>query len=178
MRLTTASISSRAALFSSAIRAPVPAALPATLHLRQITIRYQPQHHGVFHVDVGAKRARQSDFVDVGDFQFIHQQLHARIKRGFGHLDGAHVILRDADQRFVGLIRRLTNDIVEGALPRFNAGADGRHAAVNQSILIDDARQIHFSNGFNNAAAANACHTRVAQWLLQSPAHHSINPSR
>ncbi len=133
------------------MRAPVPAALPADLNLGQIAIRDQAQHHGVFHVDVGAKRSGQADFIDVGDFQFIHQQLHTRIKRGFCHLDGAHVVLRDPDQRFVGLIRGLADDVIKSALVGFNTGAPSCKRAIDEAILIDDARKVHLSDGLNDA---------------------------
>ena len=121
------STSSRASLLSSAMRAPVPGGIARPLCTRvEIAIRDEAQDHRVFHVDGCESRRHRPGgscrrFVDI---QLVHQQAHAGIKRGLGHLNGAHVILGDADQRLVRFIRRLTNDIVEGALVGFDRGGD------------------------------------------------------
>ena len=41
------------------------------------------------------------------DAELVHQQPDAGIERGLGQLDGAHVVLRDADQRLVAALARL-----------------------------------------------------------------------
>ena len=38
------------------------------------------------------------------DAELVHQQPDAGIERGLGQLDGAHVVLRHADQRLVAIL--------------------------------------------------------------------------
>ena len=71
----------RAARFSKAIRAPVPAALPGRPHMIQAAIRDHAQHHGVGRVDMAAERAGQRHPVHGRDAIPVHQQLHAGIER-------------------------------------------------------------------------------------------------
>ena len=113
--------------------------IACTLNLRQIAVWNKPQNHGVFHVNVGTESSRQPDFVDMGDFEFVHQQLHACIECGLGHLDGANIILGHPNQGFIGLISRLTNDVVECALVGFDAGAEPCKCTVHQTVLADNA---------------------------------------
>ena len=58
--------SRRRALFSSAMRAPSPAALPTACTLARSQSGIQPEHHGVQRVDIAAERAGQHDLVDRG----------------------------------------------------------------------------------------------------------------
>ena len=77
------------------MRAPVPAALPAEATCAELAVRNHAEHHRVLDVDVAAERAGEADAIDVLDAQVLHQQPDARVQRGLGELDGAHVVLRD-----------------------------------------------------------------------------------
>ncbi len=44
---------------------------------------------------MAAKGAGELDLLDHRGAEMVHHQFHARIKRGLGELDGAHIILRD-----------------------------------------------------------------------------------
>ena len=61
IRRTTLSISVRAAALRSAMRAPVPAALPAERDLVERAVGDEAEHHRVFHVDMAAEGAGKRD---------------------------------------------------------------------------------------------------------------------
>ena len=94
-RRTTSSISARAARFNSAIRAPVPAALPADVTWSGSQSGTRPEDQRVDGIDVGAERAGQADAVDRGDPQVVHQQPASCVERRLRELDLPHVVLRD-----------------------------------------------------------------------------------
>ena len=98
-RRTTSSISARAARFSSAIRAPVPAALPADVTCSGIAVGHQAQDQRVHRVDVRAERAGQADAVDGLDAQVVHQQPAPGVERRLRQLDLPDVVLRDDQAR-------------------------------------------------------------------------------
>src|SRR3546814_14467371 len=68
-----------------------------TLFRSQRAVGDHAQHHGVLGVDVAAEGAGQHDLVDLLDAEAVHQQADAGIERGLAELDGAHVVLPDAD---------------------------------------------------------------------------------
>ena len=76
----------------------------------QRAIGDQAQDHRILHVDMAAEGAGKPDAVHLFEPQLVHQQAHARIERGLGQLNGAHVILRDRDQRLA-----IAHHIGEGA---------------------------------------------------------------
>ena len=117
---------------------------------------------------MAAKCTGKANLVDVGDFQLIHQQLHARIECRLRHLDGPHVVLSDPNEWLVGLIRRLANDVIERALVGFYPGAPARKCAINEAILIDDTRKVHLSDGLNDARAANAGNASLGNSLFEA----------
>ena len=94
-RRTTPSISVRAAPDSSAMSAPVPAALPADRTWARSQSGIEPEDHRVDRVDLAAERAGQPDLVDRVDAELVHQQPDAGVERGLGELDGADVVLGD-----------------------------------------------------------------------------------
>ena len=98
-RRTSSSMVRREALSSSAMRAPVPAALPAEATCDRSQSGIMPSTMRVLDVDVAAERAGQADAIDVIGAQVLHQQLDAGVQGGLGELDGAHVVLRDLQRR-------------------------------------------------------------------------------
>jgi hypothetical protein len=89
----------RAAADSSAISAPVPAALPADLDVAEVAVGIEPEDHRVDRVDLAAEGAGQADLVDGVDLELVHQQPDAGVERGLGELDRADVVLGDRDAR-------------------------------------------------------------------------------
>ena len=92
---TSSSIFVREPLSSSAMRAPVPAALPAEATCGQIAVRNHPEQHRVLDVDVTAERAGQPDPIDVIGSHVLHQQLDTRVQRRLRELNGTHIVLGD-----------------------------------------------------------------------------------
>ena len=94
-RRTIASMVARERASSSAIRAPVPAALPAEATCESSQSGIMPSTiaylTSMWLPNAPASRIRST----LLDAQALHQQPDARIQRGLRQLDGAHVVLRD-----------------------------------------------------------------------------------
>ena len=149
-----ASISSRAARFSRAMRAPVPAALPGARHLRRIAVGHEPEHHRVHRVDVRAERAGEPDAVDGLDAERVHQQPAARVERALGELDLTHVVLGDHEPRSAG---RVVQHVGEGALVRDDhAALRDAERAVDDPVGRDHAGEEQLRDRLDDAAARDA----------------------
>ena len=98
MPRATRSISARAARLRRAIRAPVPAALPALADLVEVAVGDHAERHGVDGVDVRAEGAGERDPVG-RRAAALDQELRPGVERGLGELDGAHVGLVDQEPR-------------------------------------------------------------------------------
>ena len=83
MRRTVFSISRRAPTLSNAIRAPVPAALPADSTRSRLQSGIA-KHHRVLSIDVTAEGAGQSHAIDRFYASVVHEQLDAGIQSGLG----------------------------------------------------------------------------------------------
>ncbi len=89
------SMTRREVASSSAMRAPVPAALPAERTCAQVAVGNHAENHRVLDVDVAAERAGETDAIDVIDAEPLHEQRDAGIQRRLRQLNRAHVVLRD-----------------------------------------------------------------------------------
>ena len=84
---------------SSAISAPVPAALPGRLDVGEVAVGDEAEDHRVERVDLAAERAGQPDLVDRLDPGVIHQQPDAGVEGGLRQLDRPDVVLGHDDPR-------------------------------------------------------------------------------
>ena len=127
---TTSSISAREARLSSAMRAPVPAALPAGGDMGEIAIGDQAERHRVERIDVAAEGAGQRDALRRAGAAALDQQFRAGVERGLGELDRAHVGLVDEEARLA-----LVQHIGEGAADRLDARRPRGQRAVDHAVL-------------------------------------------
>ena len=123
MRRTTPSISLRAEALRSAMRAPVPAALPAEPTLSSAQSGTRPRIIACL-TSIWLPKAPASVMRStVADAVAVHQEAHAGIERRLGELDGAHIVLRDRDARLA-----LADEVAEGAPVALDARACGPRA--------------------------------------------------
>ena len=170
-RRTTSSISARAARLSSAIRAPVPAALPARGDAGRVAVGDEPEHQRVDRVDVAAERAGEADPVDVVDPVVLHQQRAARVERGLRELDLAHVVLGDRRAR-----ARRRGGRTRTCGRRGRSGACGRERAVDHAVGREDAGEEQLGDHLDDARAADAGHVRAGEAGLVGPQRRCRSP--
>ena len=123
------SISGRARALRRAMRAPVPAALPAEATLASSQSGMRPSTMAYFTSIWLPKAPANVIALDLRDAVAVHQQLDAGIERGLGELDGAHVVLRDGDARLA-----LADEVGEGAAGRFDARRASGQRAVDHAV--------------------------------------------
>ena len=162
-RRTSSSISVRAARFRSAIRAPVPAAFPAAVHLLRITIRHEPEDERVNRVDV-VPNAPASGSVDGLDAVTLHEQRAAGVERGLGELDLPDVVLRDHELGLAG-----PEHVRECPSVRHYAGRASGQRAVDRPVRREHACQVELGDRLDDPGAAHARHVDVGESRLVRP---------
>ena len=128
----------RAARFSRAMRAPVPAALPALVTCPGAQSGHEAQHECVQRVDVRTERAGEPDAIDRLDPEGIHQQAASRVERPLGELDLAHIVLGDDEARRA---RGVVHHVGEGAVVGLDALAACGQRPVDHPVGGDRPRR-------------------------------------
>ena len=106
-----------------------------------------------------AKSPGQNHTVNLINAHFIHQQFKASMKRSFGQLDGADIILQNRDG--------ITDAVFKGPAVCFNPVGAAGQAAVNHPICGDQTGQIHLPQSLNNARATNAGDAGISNRLIK-----------
>ncbi|MNI70301.1 hypothetical protein D3C73_1261070 [compost metagenome] len=83
----------------------------------------------------------------------VHQKFYAGIKRRLGKLDRPNVILRHCDPR-----RPVMQQVGKGAAVFENTLAARGEPAIDNAILRDDPRKIHFGDHLDDAGTADSGH--------------------
>ena len=101
---------------------------------------------------MAAEGAREPDAIDVIDAEPLHEQRHAGIQRRLRQLNRAHVGLGDLHFDRGALMQQ----IGERPAVRRDTRRAHRQSAVEHSVLVDDARQIHLGDDLDDPRAADA----------------------
>src|SRR5262249_50612915 len=118
--------------------------------LREIAVRDHSEHHRVFHVDMTAEGAGESNPIYVIGAKVIHQQPYSGVERSLGELNRADVVLRDHQR-----VRARVKNIRVGAAVLDDAPGAGGELAIDHAITVDDTRKEQLSNRFDDARAAH-----------------------
>ena len=163
-RRTTSSISARAARFNSAMRAPVPAALPADVTCSGSQSGTSPRTSAwtgsMCAPNAPARRMRST----VSMPEVVHQQPAPGVERGLRQLDLAHVVLRD-DQSRLAVVQHVGERAAVGHDPR----RPRRQRAVDHAVRRQDARQEHLGDHLDDARAADPGDLRRVEPRLVGP---------
>ena len=90
-----------------------------------------------------AKRPGQNNTINLADIDFIHQQAEPCIKRSFGKLDCANIILHHANG--------IGDAIAKGTVIRLDAAILRRLAAINHPIHRDDSSKVHLAKHLDDS---------------------------
>ena len=107
--------------------------------------------------------AGQPDTIDALDAQFLHQQAHTRIQRRLRELDRTHIGLGDGERH-----RSPVEHIGESAVSGFDAITSRGEAAVDHTILVDDAGEVHLGDHLDDARPADARDTGRLRGLCKA----------
>ena len=135
-------------------------------HPFKIAVRDQPQHHGVFDVDMAAEGTGQGDAVELGHLQPLHQQLDAGIERRLGKLDGPDIVLGHGDRGPV--VAGRPQYVGEGpAGGDYPVGLVG-HGAVDDAVRGQEPGQEHLRHRLDDPGAADAGHPGGPDRLVET----------
>ncbi len=94
------------------------------------------------------------------DSQVLHQEFDASVEGGLGELNGTNIVLGDCER-----YRASMYDIAESAAGWHDAVAARSQLSIDHAVLVDDARQVHLGNHFDDARAADARDAEAARDL-------------
>src|ERR1700730_8289809 len=81
----------------------------------------------------------------------LHQQFDAGVQGSFGKLNGTHIVLGHRER-----YRASMHDIAESTAGLHDAVAARGELSIDYPVLVDDARQVHLGNDFDDSRAADA----------------------
>ena len=128
----------------------------------------EAEHERVERVDVAAERAGQPDRADVVQRRqpgVVHQQPHAGLQRGLGQLDGAHVVLGDAQRG--STVARLVQHVGEDAAVLDDPRRARGQRAVDGAVGVEHPGQEQLGDDLDDPGAAHAGDAGRWQVLLE-----------
>ena len=149
---------------SSAIRAPVPAALPAELTWAGSQSGTSPSTRAWTGSMWAAERPGEPDPRDPFEPVALEEQHAARVERGLGELDLADVVLRHAQ---LGLARM--EDVRPGPTVGDDARAPRGEAPVDRAVGRDHAGEMQLGDRLDDPGAADARDARLREAGLVRP---------